>query len=166
MVTEITHLQILGDFGVANTNWNLILSLHSSLLSEHTKVLQLIQQRHGPSWTYYTNTHLGLWKCQSHHHNTSSICNLIFQTTGKMLCFPILNTSRSCTLVSDLPIMPTPIKVGSIQLCHILVCVCACVSCPVTFRSHHTETEKCKCSNIKSGKVKRSYTREFRNQIN
>jgi hypothetical protein len=83
-----------------------------------------------------------------------------------MLCFPILKTSRSCTLVSDLPIMPTPIKVGSIQLCHILVCMCAHVSCPVTFCSHHTETEKCKCSNIKSGKVQRSYAREFRNQIN
>jgi len=126
MLTEIMHLQILGNFGVANTNWNLLLSLHSSLLSEHITVPQLIQQRHGPSWTYYANTHLGLWQCQSHHHNTCSIFILIFQTTGKILRFPILKISRSCTLVSDLPIMLTPIKAGSIQLCRILVCMCVC----------------------------------------
>jgi len=155
----------------------------------HSTVLQLIPQRHGPYWTYYANTHLGLWKCQSHHHNTCSIFIPFFQTTVKIWHLPILKTSRSCTLVSDLTIMPTPIKVGSIQLCRILVCVCACVCvhvctptytiklwlpgtmslvcfCPITVCRHHMETEKCTCSNIKSGKVQVSYTREFKNQIN
>jgi hypothetical protein len=36
-------------------------------------------------------------KMSSHHHNTCSIFILIFQTTGKMLCFSIFKNSRSCT---------------------------------------------------------------------
>lgn len=90
--------------------------------SSHSTVLQLIPQRQGPYSAYYANAHLGLWQCQSHHHNTCSIFILIFHTTGKMLRFPVLKTSRSCTLVWDLPSCQHPSGLYTIML-HIGLCV-------------------------------------------